>query len=291
MIFFVARKFDFMLKWYIRKQLKPSSISQIINIFAYLVNLLLWLSCVGSAKGCHTVITASHHQMSLLQSSYWVWLVWSHHVSVILLHFPSSTNRHSNSCIDPSVCLLCRLTAYWQCNRCALLISGKCQCNLMCMKSVYVYVCVCVNPKQACALSSLKWFAKVMLSLTFLSFVSFPLRSTFCSFSGEPQQQFHSRTLHLVDFSLIIRPNEYDELWHYAAAGTNVPAAHSPTWPISLSLSVSLSHTHKHVLACFSGKGLMGLMGLQQYWKCRWACVLNWIARFDAETDCKLWFY
>lgn len=42
------------------------------------------------------------------------------------------------------------------------------------------------------------------------------------------------------------------------------------------------------VLTYFSGKGLVGLMGLQQYWKCRWACVLNWIARFDAETDCKL---
>lgn len=48
------------------------------------------------------------------------------------------------------------------------------------------------------------------------------------------------------------------------------------------------SHTHTNMRSLFSEKGLVRLMGLQQYWKCRWACVLNWIARFDAETDCKL---
>lgn len=51
------------------------------------------------------------------------------------------------------------------------------------------------------------------ISHVIMSSVSFTLLCTsLCSFSGELQQQFHSCMLHLVDFSLIRRPNEYDEL-------------------------------------------------------------------------------
>lgn len=53
-------------------------------------------------------------------------------------------------------------------------------------------------------------------------------------------------------------------------------------------LSLGFSHTDTRLLLFFRETAWCGSMGLQHYWKCRWACVLNWIARFDAETDCKL---
>lgn len=61
-----------------------------------------------------------------------------------------------------------------------------------------------------------------------------------------------------------------------------------PFQPGQFYVSPLLTQMHKHVSPYFSGKGLEELMGLQRYCKCRWVCVLNWIARFDAETDCKL---
>lgn len=148
--------------------------------------LMLWRSIV---------IVTFHQQMSLLQSIYGVFL------SVLL---PSSRPSPSLHCINlptfkrlhwsihPS-CLSSQ--AFWQCNRCALSISGKCQRNMtMCMKSVCVHYQVWNDFP--------------------LSPLCFALLFSVCWCSAERQQRFHSCMLHLVDFSLIRRPNGYDELWH-----------------------------------------------------------------------------
>lgn len=136
------------------------------NCFTCLAELSIWPYIVVPAKRlCWSVVFTSHQQMPPLQSIYWVLQVCSPQFFRFALQ-QSAVSKQLHWSIHLS-CLLCRLGAYWQCNRCALLIPWKCHCNLMMMcmdrKSVCMCVYVCVwereNLKQACTNLRLKWFS------------------------------------------------------------------------------------------------------------------------------------